>query len=49
MGIFSIAQFALGGLPVGLVLRNLIWVTLGNIIGGGILLGLPSVLISIEE
>lgn len=49
MGIFSVATFALGALPIELVVRNLFWVTLGNIIGGGILLGLPSVLISIEE
>jgi len=49
MGIFSIAYFAMGGLPMGLVLHNLFWVTLGNIIGGGVLLGLPTVLISIEE
>jgi nitrite transporter NirC len=49
MGIFSVAHFAFGGLPIGLVLRNLFWVTLGNIIGGGVLLGLPSVLTSIEE
>lgn len=49
MGIFSIAYFATGGLPMGLVLHNLFWVTLGNIIGGGVLLGLPTVLISIEE
>lgn len=49
MGIFSVAHFAFGGVPIGLVLKNLLWVTLGNIIGGGVLLGLPSVLTSIEE
>lgn len=49
MGIFSIAHFAIGGFPIILILRNLFWVSLGNIIGGGILLGLPSVITSIDE
>lgn len=49
MGIFSIAHFAIGDFPIILILRNLLWVSLGNIIGGGILLGLPLVIISIEE
>ena len=49
MGIFSIAHFAIGEFPILLILRNLLWVSLGNIIGGGILLGLPSVITSIEE
>lgn len=49
MGVFSIAYFALGGLPILLILRNLLWVTLGNIIGGGVLLGLTSVLISVDD
>ena len=49
MGVFSIAYFSLGGLPIMSVLRNLLWVTIGNIIGGGILLGLSTVYISIDE
>lgn len=49
MGIFSIAHFAIGEFSVGLIMRNLLWVTFGNIIGGGLLLGLPAVIISIEE
>ena len=49
MGVFSIAYFSLGGIPIMLALRNLLWVTIGNIIGGGVLLGLSTVYISIEE
>lgn len=49
MGVFSIAQFAVGGLPIGLVFRNLFWVTIGNIVGGGLLLALPVVAMSVEE
>lgn len=49
MGVFSIAQFAVGGFPISLMARNLLWVTIGNIIGGGLLLGLPVVAMSIEE
>lgn len=49
MGIFSVAYFAIDGLSLEPIFRNLLWVTLGNIIGGGVLLGLPSVLTSIEE
>lgn len=49
MGVFSIAYFSLGGLPMELVLKNLFWVTFGNIVGGGVLLGLSTVLISVEE
>lgn len=49
MGVFSIAYFALGGLPIGLMLNNLFWVTLGNIIGGGVLLGASATFISIDE
>lgn len=48
MGVFSIGYFALGGLPMWLVLRNLFWVTIGNIIGGGVFLAIPSVYISID-
>ncbi|SFC42020.1 formate/nitrite transporter family protein [Clostridium uliginosum] len=49
MGIFSIAYFVLGGLPVGLMLNNLLWVTLGNIVGGAVLLALPLKLMSVDE
>ena len=49
MGVFSIAQFAVGGFPISLMARNLLWVTIGNIIGGGLLLGLPVVAMSVEE
>lgn len=49
MGIFSVGYFALGGLSMTLIIKNLFWVTLGNIIGGGVLLALPLTYMSIEE
>ena len=49
VGVFSVAYFALGGLPMALVFKNLLWVVIGNMIGGGILLALPLVYISEEE
>lgn len=49
MGVFSIGYFALGGLPILSILRNLLWVTIGNIIGGGIILGFSATYISIDE
>lgn len=49
VGVFSVAYFALGGLPMALVFKNLLWVVIGNMIGGGILLALPLVYISVEE
>ena len=49
IGIFSIAYFALGGLPMALVAKNLFFVVIGNIIGGGLLLGGLSVYISLDE
>ncbi len=49
VGVFSIAYFALGGLPMGLVLKNLFFVVLGNIIGGGLVLGGSLVYISTDE
>ena len=49
MGTFSIAYFLLGGLPMGLVAKSMICVTIGNIIGGEILLALPLKLMSAEN
>lgn len=49
VGVFSIAYFALGGLPMALVLKNLFFVVIGNIIGGGLLLGCSLVYISTDE
>ncbi|WP_294374242.1 formate/nitrite transporter family protein [uncultured Clostridium sp.] len=49
IGIFSIAYFALGGLPMALVLKNLLFVVIGNIIGGGLILGGSMVYISVDE
>ncbi|NME82043.1 formate/nitrite transporter family protein [Clostridium sp. SM-530-WT-3G] len=39
MATFSVAYFATGSLPAAGVLHNMIWVVVGNIIGGGVLLG----------
>lgn len=49
VGVFTVGYFALGGLPMMLVLKNLFFVVIGNIIGGGILLALPIVYIATEE
>ncbi|RDY28083.1 formate/nitrite transporter family protein [Romboutsia weinsteinii] len=49
MGIFSVSYLALGGLPLDLVFRNLLWVTLGNIVGGAVLLALPLKLMSYDD
>lgn len=39
MATFSVAYFATGSLPAAGVLHNMVWVVIGNIIGGGVLLG----------
>ena len=49
VGVFSVAYFAFGGLPMGLVFKNLFFVIIGNIIGGGLLLGGSLVYISVDE
>lgn len=41
MGTFTIAFFLLGGLPMALVVKSMIFVTLGNVVGGAVLLALP--------
>ncbi len=48
MGIFSITYFASGDVSLPLVFRNLFWVTLGNMVGGGVLLALPLKFMSME-
>lgn len=49
MGIYTIAYFLLGKLPMGLVVKSMFFVTLGNILGGALLLGLPVKLMEIKE
>lgn len=49
MGTFSIGYMLLGGLDMRLVLKSAIFVTIGNIIGGSLLLGLPLKLMSTEK
>ena len=48
MGIFSITYFSSGDVSLPLVFRNLFWVTLGNMVGGGVLLALPLKFMSME-
>ena len=49
IGIFTLAYFLLGGLPMHFVAINMICVTIGNIIGGAILLALPLKLMSTDK
>ena len=49
IGIFTLVQFSSGALPIGLVLKNLFFVVIGNIIGGGLLLGGTLSYISVDE
>lgn len=49
MGVFTLAYFFMGGLPLHLVAINMICVTIGNIIGGAILLALPLKLMSTDK
>lgn len=49
MGTFSIAYLMLGGIDLTLVAKSMFFVTLGNIIGGSVLLALPLKLISSDK
>lgn len=49
MGTFTIGYVLLGGLPAGLIVKSMIFVTLGNIVGGAVLLGWPIQYMSIKE
>lgn len=49
MGTFSIGYFLLGGLPMNLVLKSMFFVTLGNILGGAVLLAWPVKAMSIPN
>lgn len=49
MGIFTISYLTLDGVSIGLIIRNLFFVSLGNIVGGACLLGWPLTFMSIEE
>lgn len=49
LAIFSVAYFSLGGLPLLLVVKNIVWVVIGNIIGGGLMLGGLLIISSINE
>ncbi len=46
MGTFSLAYLLLGGLDMALVAKSMVFVTLGNIVGGAVLLALPLKLMS---
>lgn len=47
-GLFVI-YYILVDAPIGLMLRSMVIVTLGNIVGGGLLLGLPLHIMSVEK
>lgn len=49
MGIFSISYFLLDNLSIALIFKNMFFVTLGNIVGGAVLLALPIKLMAIED
>lgn len=49
MGTFSIGAMLLGGLDPMLLLKSMVFVTIGNILGGAVLLGLPLKLMSDEK
>ncbi|MDO5402585.1 MAG: formate/nitrite transporter family protein [Eubacteriales bacterium] len=49
MGTFSIAYMLLGGINLGLVAKSMFFVTIGNIIGGAVLLALPLKIMSAEN
>lgn len=49
MGTYVIAYFLLGSLPIGLVAKSMLFVTIGNILGGTVLLALPIKLMEIKE
>ena len=46
---FAIAFFSFGGLPMVPVLNNILWVVVGNILGGGLILGGLLVISSIKD
>lgn len=49
MGIFSIGLFQQGSLPIDLVAKSMFFVTLGNIVGGAVVLGLPIKWMSVRD
>lgn len=49
MGTFSVAYLLLGGINLAAVAKSMIFVTLGNIVGGAILLALPLKLMSSDK
>lgn len=49
MGTFTVGYLLLGGLDLALIAKSMFFVTLGNIIGGAVLLGLPLKLMSTDK
>ncbi len=50
MGVFSMAAFVVeGGLPVALVAKSMVFVTIGNIIGGAFLMAWPLKVMAIDD
>ena len=48
MGTFSVAYFLYGDIDLLLVAKSMLFVTLGNIVGGALLLALPLKLMSYD-
>lgn len=49
MAIFTVAAFLVPGLSVGAILKSMVIVTIGNIIGGGVLLAWPLRMMSADK
>ena len=49
MSFYTIGYFLLGDLDLMLILRSMLFVTLGNMLGGAVLLALPLYLMSWDK
>lgn len=49
MGTFQLAYFLVDGMPAGQMLKSMVFVTIGNVLGGAVLLAWPLKHMSIEE
>ena len=49
MGLYSIAAFLVDGMTFSLVMKSMLFVTIGNILGGAVLLALPLKLMVLKE
>ena len=49
LAIFAISHFISGAIPIMSIFNNIIWVVIGNIIGGGFILGALLIISSIND